>query len=95
MFMEEVRRAIISTKSFKAPNLDGAMNLELLETLIVLIPQTNHLTYMEEFHHISLCNMEYKVISKVLVSLLRLLLHRVLDHIHKTKRKDGLVAIKW
>ena len=42
-----------------------------METLIVLIPKRENLVHLREFHMISLCNVIYKVITKVLVNRLR------------------------
>ena len=43
----------------------------LLETLIVLISKVDVPTYVSQFHLISLCNVVYKLITKVLVNGLR------------------------
>nr|KYP64025.1 Transposon TX1 uncharacterized [Cajanus cajan] len=96
---EEVRWAVMSMKSFKAPGTDGfqpfffkqywpivgdelwrtardAFRLgfsdsSLLETQMVLIPKVDHPVSLKEFRPISLCNVAWKVISKVLVARLR------------------------
>nr|KYP51246.1 Putative ribonuclease H protein At1g65750 family [Cajanus cajan] len=96
---EEVRRAVMSMKSFKAPGPDGFQpfffkqywpivgdelwrtvkdafrlgysDISLLETQMVLIPKVDHPVSLKEFRPISLCNVAWKVISKVLVARLR------------------------
>ncbi|XP_057420539.1 uncharacterized protein LOC130714634 [Lotus japonicus] len=95
----EVKRALMSMKSFKAPGPDGfqpvffkqywdivgediwrvvsdafstgTINPSLAETLIVLIPKVDVPTQMKEFRPISLCNVVYKIITKVVVSRIR------------------------
>ena len=90
---EEVRVAIMSMNSFKAPGPDGfhpfffkhyweivgddvwhvvqeafargSLDSCLVETLIVLIPKTNQPVRLKDFHPISLCNVLYKIITKV------------------------------
>ncbi|XP_015939884.1 uncharacterized protein LOC107465419 [Arachis duranensis] len=42
-----------------------------METLIVLIPKIDNPTFMKDFRHISLCNVVYKIITKVLTNRLR------------------------
>nr|KYP37152.1 Transposon TX1 uncharacterized [Cajanus cajan] len=92
---EEVRRAVMSMKSFKAPGPDGFQpfffkqywpivgdelwrtvkdafqlgysDISLLETQMVLIPKVDHPVSLKDFRPISLCNVAWKVISKVLV----------------------------
>nr|KYP40468.1 Transposon TX1 uncharacterized [Cajanus cajan] len=103
---EEVRRAVRSMKSFKAPGPDGFQpfffkqywpivgdelwrtvrdafqlgysDLSLLETQMVLIPKVNHPVSLKEFRPISLCNVAWKVISKVIVARLRPFLQGVI-----------------
>ena len=96
---EEVRIAIMSMKSFKAPGPDGfqpfffkrywdivgddlwhlvasafsngRVDPDIVETLIVLIPKGEQPVHLKNFRPISLCNVIYKVITKVLVNRLR------------------------
>ena len=49
----------------------GRIDPRIVETLIVLIPKTDQPTHLKEFSPISLCNVIYKVITKVLVNRLR------------------------
>ena len=50
---------------------DGFFDVQLAETLISLIPKGENPTHLRNFWPISLCNVAYKVISKVLVNRLR------------------------
>nr|KYP37853.1 Transposon TX1 uncharacterized [Cajanus cajan] len=103
---EEVRRAVMSMKSYKAPGPDGFQpfffkqywpivgdelwrtvkdafrlgfsEVSLLETQMVLIPKVDHPVSLKEFRPISLCNVAWKVISKVLVARLRPFLQDVI-----------------
>ncbi|XP_057733751.1 uncharacterized protein LOC130948905 [Arachis stenosperma] len=94
--LEEVKSAIFSMHSFKAPGPDGFqalffkeyweivgfdvwtmvrhafsgldMDPRMMETLVVLIPKVENPISMKDFRPISLCNVVYKVITKVLVN---------------------------
>nr|KYP41648.1 Transposon TX1 uncharacterized [Cajanus cajan] len=96
---EEVRQAVMSMKSFKAPGPYGFQpfffkqywpivgdelwrtvkdafrlgfsDISLLETQMVLISKVEHPVSLKEFRPISLCNVAWKVISKVIVARLR------------------------
>ena len=52
---------------------------DLNKTNIVLIPKTNRPTKMSEFRHISLCNVSYKIISKVLANKLKPILNSIIS----------------
>lgn len=47
------------------------LNEKLFETLLVLIPKIDNLVHLKNFRPISLCNVVYKVITKVLVQRVR------------------------
>lgn len=49
----------------------GTFDESLAEILIVLIPKVDQPRYLKEFRPISLCNVVYKVITKVVVQRLR------------------------
>ncbi|KAH1105951.1 hypothetical protein J1N35_009719 [Gossypium stocksii] len=60
--------------------LNGQRNMEEVNyTNIVLILKVNSPKSMKEFHPISLCNVVYKIISKVIVNRFRLVLHYCID----------------
>lgn len=104
---EEVYRALMSKKSYKAPEPDGFQPIFfkmfwndigddvwkfvkdtfsqgrfdpcVTETLLVLIPKGNNQSTFQDFRPISLCNVSYKLITKVLVERLRLILSRIIS----------------
>lgn len=51
--------------------INGSSDARLSETLLVLIPKVTHPRCLKEFRPISLCNVTYKIITKVLVNRLR------------------------
>jgi hypothetical protein len=52
---------------------------EVNNTLIVLIPKVSNPTSFNQFRPISSCNVVYKTISKILVSRIRPLLHKMVS----------------
>jgi hypothetical protein len=52
---------------------------DLNSTLIALIPKNKNPTCFTEFHPISLCNVLYKIISKVLANQLKLVLPHIIS----------------
>lgn len=63
---------------------DGCLPREANSSLIVLIPKTTNRTSVNNFLHISLYNVVYKVISKLLVAKLRPLLHKIISPCQST-----------
>ncbi|XP_071925086.1 uncharacterized protein [Coffea arabica] len=62
----EINEAVFSMHPNKAPGPD-AFN----ETLISLIPKVEHPVFVSQFRPISLCNVAYKIITKILVNRLK------------------------
>ena len=60
--------------SIKAFFVDGHMLKEMNHTFITLIPKTPNLCMVKQFRPISLCNISYKIISKILANRLKSLL---------------------
>lgn len=103
---EEVRKALMSMKSFTSRSPDGfqpcfykrfwdliggdvcsvvqnafiqgRVEAKLLESLVVLIPKVESPSSVKELRPISLCNVLYKVITKVLVNRLRPMMNRLI-----------------
>ena len=57
----------------------GVLPHELNLTYVALIPKTHNPTSMTEFRPISLCNVLYKIISKVLANRLKKILHLIIS----------------
>ena len=57
----------------------GAMLKDINKTYICLIPKTKNPQKIMKFHHISHCNVIYKIISKFLANRLKKVLHGVID----------------
>ena len=57
----------------------GSFDPALAETLLVLIPKVDNPNHLKNFRPISLCNVIYKIITKVLVQCLRNLLPRIVS----------------
>ena len=51
----------------------------LADTLIVLIPKVDNPKHLKQFRPISLCNVVYKIITKVLVNRVRPFLHEIVS----------------
>ena len=57
----------------------GKLPSEVNSSLIVLIPKTDNPCSVNNYRRISLCNVVYKIISKLLVSKLRTVLHKFIS----------------
>jgi hypothetical protein len=57
----------------------GVISPQLNSTYLVLIPKSNHPTHFKDFRPISLCNLCYKIISKVLTNRIRPILSKSLS----------------
>ena len=51
----------------------------LAETLLVLIPKVDQPNHLKNFRPISLCNVIYKIVTKVIVNRIHTLLHRIIS----------------
>jgi hypothetical protein len=65
-------------KAIKDFFIEGKMHAELNNTLIVLIPKIPNPSSVNHYRPISLCNMVYKAISKLLVTKLRPMLDTII-----------------
>lgn len=77
----------------------GYFNEQLAETLMVLIPKSDHPTSFKEFRPISLCNAVYKILTKVLVTRLRPMLARIISPLQSSfipgrSTKDNAIILK-
>lgn len=49
----------------------------LNDTLIILIPKVDHPEQVKDYHPISLCNVTYKILAKILANRLKVVLNRI------------------
>ena len=66
--------------------IDGYLPKEANSSLIVFIPKTANPTIVNSFQPISLCNVVYKIISKLLVAKLRPFLYKIISPCQSTFR---------
>ena len=57
----------------------GFFDPSLVETLLVLIPKMDQPNHLKNFRPISLCNVIYKIMTKVIVNRIQPLLHRIIS----------------
>ena len=70
--------------------IEGKMHAELNNTLIVLIPKISNPSSINHYRLISLCNVVYKAISKLLVAKLRPMLDTII-----TPCQSAFVPGRW
>lgn len=69
----------VGTKAVTSFFVSGIMPKEVNSSLIILIPKSQNSTSFNHFKPISLCNVAYKIISKILVAKLKPLLHNLIS----------------
>ena len=62
------------------------------KTNISLIPKTNHPTRMTEFRPINLCNVTYKLISKVLANILKFIMPSIISENQSAFTSERLIT---
>ena len=70
----------------------GSMPREVNRTLIVLIPKVSNPSIVNHFRPINLCNVVYKVISKILIAKLRPLLDKIISPSQSAFISDRQIA---
>lgn len=70
-----MRQGLISVikRAFEEPILIAELNA----TLISFIPKVDVVTYMKQFRPISLCNVSYKIITKILAQRLQMFMTKL------------------
>ncbi|KAK3183587.1 hypothetical protein Dsin_030873 [Dipteronia sinensis] len=81
---EEIKTAIFEMGPRKAPDPDGLNGQSSISefngTNVVLIPKVKNPASLKDFRLISLCNVVYKTLSKVLANLLKAFLPTIISH---------------
>ncbi|QHO04624.1 LINE-1 retrotransposable element ORF2 protein [Arachis hypogaea] len=69
---------------------------ELNETLITLIPKVDSVSNLKQMRSISLCNVSYKIVTKILASRMRRIMEKleVIHSMRNKKGRQGWMAIK-
>lgn len=70
----------------------GVMPLEMNETHIYLIPKTKNPQKITEYHPISLCNVTYRILAKVLANRLKKVLPNVISESQTTSIPGRLIT---
>ncbi|KAL5546632.1 hypothetical protein UlMin_006319 [Ulmus minor] len=84
---DDVKTAVFQMAHSKSPGADG---ISINETIITLLPKIKNLTWVTDFRPISLCNVLYKIISKMLANRLRQVMDNAIsgfECLHAIKRK--------
>jgi hypothetical protein len=77
----------------------GEYDTKVCETLIVLIPKGDNQTTLKDFRPISLCNVTYKLISKIIVARLRPFLDGIISPLQNSfipgrNTKDNAIVLQ-
>ena len=70
----------------------GTLSHPINHTFITLIPKTKNLEHVQEYHPISLCNVLYKIFSKVLANRLKKILPTIITEHQSAFVKDRLIT---
>ena len=70
----------------------GTLPSPLNHTFITLIPKTNSPEFVHQFRPISLCNVLYKIFSKVLANRLKKILPKIITEHQSAFTKDRLIS---
>ena len=70
----------------------GILPHPLNHTFVTLIPKTKNLEYVHQFRPISLCNVLYKIFSKVLANRLKTMLPTIVTEHQSAFTKDRLIS---
>ena len=82
----EVSGAVISCLN------SGTLLKSINHTFITFIPKVNNPKLVSEFRHISLCNVIYKIISKVIVNRLKPILNSIISEVQSSFIADRLIT---
>lgn len=74
--------------------LSGVLEQEVNETSIILIPKKDGVVRLDDFRPINLCNVCYKIISKILVNRVRPLLPKCISPL-QSAFVPALASLAW
>ncbi|XP_057432396.1 uncharacterized protein LOC130725161 [Lotus japonicus] len=76
---DEVEEALFQMHPTKAPVLNGETSSSMVnQTLLVLIPKVKKSVLASQFRPISLCNVIFKIITKTIANIMKLILHNLI-----------------